>query len=79
MYIKFKVTEPVELSWLSRMWIQCSSYMQQYRDESEIYNYQRIRLWNNKFIKGIFLGGAGGGGYALPGLNANPIHVNCSL
>ena len=60
MYIKFKVTEPVELSWLSRMWIQCSSYMQQYRDESEIYNYQRIRLWNNKFIKGIFLGGGGG-------------------
>ena len=53
MYIKFKVTEPVALSWLSRMWIQCSSCMQQYRDESEIYNYQRIRLWNNKFIKGI--------------------------
>ena len=78
MYIKFKVTEPVELSWLSRMWIQCSSYMQQYRDESEIYNYQRIRLWNNKFIKGIFFLG-GGGGYALAGLNANPIHVNCSL
>ena len=61
MYIKFKVTEPVELSWLSRMWIQCSSYMQQYRDESEIYNYQRIRLWNNKFIKGIFFWGGGGG------------------
>ena len=58
MYIKFKVTEPVELSWLSRMWIQCSSYMQ-YRDESEIYNYQRIRLWNNKFIEGIFFGGGG--------------------
>ena len=76
MYIKFKVTEPVELSWLSRMWIQCSSYMQ-YRDESEIYNYQRIRLWNNKFIEGIFF--LGGGGYAWPGLNANPIHVNCSL
>ena len=34
--------------------------MQQYRDESEIYNYQRIRLWNNKFIKGIFFGGGGG-------------------
>ena len=33
--------------------------MQQYRDESEIYNYQRIRLWNNKFIKGIFGGGGG--------------------
>ena len=30
--------------------------MQQYRDESEIYNYQRIRLWNIKFINDI-LGG----------------------
>ena len=31
------------------------------RDESEIYNYQRIQLSNNKFLNRI-LGGGGGGG-----------------
>jgi len=30
--------------------------MQEYRHESEIYNYQQIKLLNNKFINGI-LGG----------------------
>ena len=30
--------------------------MQKYRDESEIYNYQRIQLSNNKFIN-VILGG----------------------
>ena len=29
---------------------------------SEIYNYQRIQLSNNKFINGILEGGGGGGG-----------------
>ena len=28
--------------------------MQEYTDESDIYNYQRIQLSNNKFINGIF-------------------------
>ena len=36
--------------------------MQQCRDEFEIYNYQRIRLSNNKLINGIL------GEYASPGL-----------
>ena len=30
--------------------------MQEYRDESEIYNYQRIQLSNNTLINGIFGG-----------------------
>ena len=40
----------------SRVWIHGSSRMQECWDESEIYNYQRIQLSNNKFISGI-LGG----------------------
>ena len=53
-YIKFRETEPVEISLLDRD----SLRMQECRDESEIYNYQRIQLLNNKlkFINGI-LGG----------------------
>ena len=31
--------------------------MQECRDESEIYNYQRIQLLNNKFINGILYWG----------------------
>ena len=31
--------------------------MQKCKDESEIYNYQRIQLWNSKFINGIMGGG----------------------
>ena len=44
--------------------------MKECRDESEIYNYQRIQLLNNKFINGILVEGGGrrGGGYAWPGL-----------
>ena len=33
--------------------------MQEYRDESEIYNYQRIQFSHNKFINGISGKGAG--------------------
>ena len=35
--------------------------MKECRDESEIYNYQRIQLLNNKFINGILAGGGKGG------------------
>ena len=35
--------------------------MQEWRDESEIYNFQWIQLSNNKFVNGI-LGGGGEGG-----------------
>ena len=38
--------------------------MHECRDESEIYNYQRIQLSND----GILVGGGGGGVYAGPGL-----------
>ena len=40
------------------------------RDESEIYNYQRIHLSHNGILvgKGGEGGGGGGGGYARPGL-----------
>ena len=37
------------------MWIHSSLHIQECRDQSEIYNYQRIQLLNNKFING-FLG-----------------------
>ena len=41
---------------LPRVWIHGALRMQEYREESEIYNYQWIQLSNNKFINGI-LGG----------------------
>ena len=55
-YIKFRETELVEISLLPRVWIHGALRMQECRDETEIYNYQRIQVSNNKFINGI-LGG----------------------
>ena len=50
--------------------------MKECRDESEIYNYQRIQLLNNKFINGILAGGGkGGGGYASPGLTVKHQYI----
>ena len=45
----------VEISQLPLMF-RGSLHMQERRDESEIYNFQWIQIWNNKFINGI-LGG----------------------
>ena len=39
-----------------RVWIHSSLHMQEYGDQSEIYNLQRIQLSNNKFINGFFRG-----------------------
>ena len=47
-YIKFRKTELVEISKLPRVWIQGSLRMQECRDQSEIYNYRRSQLSNNK-------------------------------
>ena len=55
-YIKFKKTELAEISWLPRLWIHSSLRKQGSRDETEIYNNQRIQPSNNKFINAI-LGG----------------------
>ena len=54
--MKFRETELVEISQPNRVWIHGSLQMQEFRDESEIYNCQWIQLLNNKFINGI-LGG----------------------
>ena len=56
------------ISQLPSVRIHGSLSMQECRDESEIYIYQWIQLSNNKFINVI--SGAGGGGYAWPGLTA---------
>ena len=55
-YIKFRETELIEISLLPWVWTHGSSRMQECRDESEIYNYQRIQLSNTKFIN-VILGG----------------------
>ena len=49
----------IEISELLRVWIDGKLCIQECRDESEIYNYQRIRLSQNKFINGILRGGGG--------------------
>ena len=38
------------------MWIHGALYMQERKDESQIYNYQRIQLSNDKFMNGILAG-----------------------
>ena len=43
--------------------------MQECRDESEVYNYQRIQFLHNKFINGISGKGGGGGGVRLTWLD----------
>ena len=43
-----------QIQGLPRVWIHGSLRMQECTDESNIYNYQRIQLSNNKFINGIF-------------------------
>ena len=45
--------------------------MQEWRDESEIYNFQWIQLSNNKFVNGILGGGAEGG--AWPGMTVTHV------
>ena len=57
-------TKLVKISQLPGVQIHCSSHIQECRDESEIYNYQRIRLSKNEFVNRIL----GGGGYAWPGI-----------
>ena len=42
--------------------------MQEWRDESEIYNFQWIQLSNNKFVNGIL-----GGGGAWPGVTVTHV------
>ena len=44
--------------------------MQEWRDESEIYNFQWIQLSNNKFVNGILGGGEGG---AWPGMTVTHV------
>ena len=58
----------IEISELLRVWIDGKLCIQECRDESEIYNYQRIRLSQNKFINGIL---RGGGGVPLNWLHCN--------
>ena len=41
-YIKFRETELVEISQLPRVWIHGSVRGQECRDDSVIYNYQRV-------------------------------------
>ena len=45
--------------------------MHECRDESEIYNYQRIQLSND----GILVGGGGGGGVRWTWLDCNEISI----
>ena len=53
---KFKKTELSEIPDLPHMSIHCSLWMQECRDESEIYNYWQAHPSNDKFIKGILEG-----------------------
>ena len=53
-HIKCKKTEQAKI--LTALHINSLVIKHECRDESEIYNYQRIQLSNNKFIDGI-LGG----------------------
>ena len=46
--------------------------MQEWRDESEIYNFQWIQLSNNKFVNYEILGGGGEGG-AWPGMTVTHV------
>ena len=58
------------------MWFHGSLRMQECRDESEIYNYPQIQLWDNKFINGVLAGGRGGvGGRAVVRLT----RLDCGL
>ena len=58
----------IEISELLRVWNDGKLCIQECRDESEIYNYQRIQLSQNKFINGIL---RGGGGVPLNWLHCN--------
>ena len=55
-YIKFRETKLVEISWLNRVWIHGSLRMQECRDESEIYNCQQTQLSNKKIFLMEFWG-----------------------
>ena len=53
---QFRETVLIEISELLRVWIDGKLCIQECRVESEIYNYQRIELSQNKFINGILRG-----------------------